>query len=204
MTNLVPSQKPREVARRTPPPGTPDLAAQMQPILEELESVGIQRRKQEDTIIAIIHEALLGKGFDRKQFWGRPDTASRTTYYKWLKHDERFPTVLEKARKAARKWASTSAIAHAEAARNKLLTESVAFVDTLISIATSGENEFARLQAAQTGLNFSFGAQEEAKAAQPPATQNNIVFYLPERSDLNNYNPSDVIDGSVEVVDNER
>jgi hypothetical protein len=82
------------------------LSDVIRPALDTLRGNGISRNKKEATILGIIELGLMGEGYDKPEFWGRGDTAARSTYMKWRQDDPRFVNCLEECRKIAREWRS--------------------------------------------------------------------------------------------------
>lgn len=129
------------------------LAAALQPILNELTTSGISRRKQEGTILGIAARYAVGEGYDTPEFWKQPAVASRTTFHKWRKQDPVFVDALEAAKTAVSSWNTERAGAAVEDALLRLQLATPDFVDTVIDLAQTAENEHTRLQGAFGGLD---------------------------------------------------
>lgn len=129
------------------------LADTLQPIMDGLTATGISRRKQEGTILGIAARYAVGEGFDTPDFWKQPTVCSRSTYKKWRKHDPAFVAALEAAKTAVSAWNTERAGAAVEDALLRLQLATPDFVDTVIDLAQTAENEHARLQAAFGGLD---------------------------------------------------
>lgn len=140
------------------------LAAALQPTLAKLTAVGLSRSKQESVIIAIAGRYAIAQGYDTPEFWKRSDTCARSTFNKWRKHDPDFVTALEEAKQVVSGWRVERAADVVEEAVVKLQLATPEFVDRIIQIVQSGENEYAQLQAA-------FGGLDRASKLTAPKTQ---------------------------------
>lgn len=140
------------------------LAAALQPTLAKLTAVGLSRGKQESVIIAIASLYATGQGFDNPAFWKRADTCARSTYSKWRKYDPDFVAALEEAKGVVSDWRMQQAADVVEEALLKLQLSTSSFVDRIIQIASTGENDHVKLQAA-------FGGLDRASKLTAPKTQ---------------------------------
>jgi hypothetical protein len=78
---------------------------------------------------------------------------NRSTFHKWRKQDPVFVDALEAAKTAVSSWHTERAGAAVEDALLRLQLATPDFVDTVIDLAQTAENEHARLQAAFGGLD---------------------------------------------------
>lgn len=142
-----------------PPSASPNdserasLAAALRPTLAKLTAVGLSRTKQEGVIVAIAGRYAIGQSYDTPEFWKRADTCARSTYSKWRKQDPEFVAALEEAKGVVSDWRVQQASDVVEEALLKLQLATPDFVDRIIQIAQTGENEHAKLQAAFGGLD---------------------------------------------------
>ena len=162
----------------TSPPNSSEresLAAALQPTLANLTAVGLSRSKQESVIIAIASCYATGQGYDNPSFWKRSDTCARSTFNKWRKHDPDFVAALDGAKQVVSDWRVQQAADVVEEALLKLQLATPEFVDRIIHIAKSGENEYAQLQAAFGGLD---------RASKRTAPKNQMVDMLMQYVDF--------------------
>lgn len=74
---------------------TPSLRLAAAEELRKLSSSGQQRVNQEHVIIAAAISRIFDGGYDRPEFWQRPDTCARSTFNKWKKQQPEFTAVFE-------------------------------------------------------------------------------------------------------------
>ncbi|MBX3059328.1 MAG: hypothetical protein KF770_22895 [Anaerolineae bacterium] len=130
------------------------LYHELRPILNELTSPYPQTiRLQEKTILAIVWNIILTGGYDRAEFWRRPDTCAESTYKKWRKDDPSFVPVLERAIDAGWKWSTKETATAVQDAMAIIQLAAPEAAQTIVNIMLSGEHEGQRRLAADSILN---------------------------------------------------
>ncbi len=98
------------------------------------------RYLQESTLLAIVHSELMTGGYDRPDFWKRPDTCAKSTWKRWRDKYPELTAVLDELRQIIREWGSdmgTDAVAEAKTVLQLASTEAAR---TLVSIANSSDD----------------------------------------------------------------
>ena len=119
-------------------PGLRQAAAEQ---LKALTSTGAQRVSQESVIIAAAISRVFFGGYDRPEFWKRPDTCARSTFNKWKKHQPEFTAVFEGVCKLAKTWKSQQALDSLEEAMTILQLHTPESAWKMIQIMRTGDSE---------------------------------------------------------------
>ncbi|PJF23605.1 MAG: hypothetical protein CUN56_00130 [Phototrophicales bacterium] len=109
--------------------------------------------KQRSTILAILAAEVTGQAWDKKEFWGRSDTAARSTYYKWTATDPVFSAVLQACRTAVQNWRSDRALKSIAEAQLILQEAGPEVARQLVALALGSRSDHVKVQAALGALD---------------------------------------------------
>jgi hypothetical protein len=162
----IPSKE--ETIKETVQNLTPSLRLAAAKQLQQLSSNGQQRANQEQVIIAAAISRIFEGGYDRPEFWKRPDTCARSTFNKWKKHQPEFTAVFEGVCDLAKKWKSQQALDSLEEAMTILQLHTPESAWKMIQIMRTGDSEQVQQRMAAKDI-LQHASKETAEKGNEPA-----------------------------------
>ena len=144
---------------------TPGLRRAANEHLRKLSSTGQQRANQEQVIIAAAISRIFQGGYDRPEFWKRPDTCARSTFNKWKKQQPEFTAVFEGVCELAKTWRSRQALDSLEEAMTLLQLHTPESAWKMIQIMRTGDSEQVQQRMAAKDI-LQHASQETAEKGQ--------------------------------------
>ena len=161
---------------------TPGLRRAAAEQLNKLSSTGQQRANQEQVIIAAAISRIFQGGYDRPEFWKRPDTCARSTFNKWKQQQPEFTAVFESVCKLAKDWRSQQALDSLEEAMTLLQLHTPESAWKMIQIMRTGDSEQVQQRMAAKDI-LQHASKETAEKGQDAV---NVSINADKLAKLNN------------------
>jgi len=135
--------------------------------------------KQEPTLLGILSREVSGRRWDNDDFWALPDIANRSTYYKWMLHDQTFQEVSANCRAAIAAYRRQEALTAIDEAILLLQEAAPQAARRLIRVLSDPSKDSDAIRAANSLLD-----RASASTASKTADQ---TVHMPEVADALNF-----------------